>query len=50
MYSKERRSAQKIFVLPGRDANVYGTLIALYLLMSQALTRGLVIGNLAGVL
>jgi len=34
-------------VLHGKDANVYGTLIALYLLTNQAPIRGLGIGSLA---
>ena len=50
MYSKERRSAQKIFVLPRKDANIYKMLIALYLLINQALIRGLVIGSLVRVI
>ena len=33
-------------MLPGRDANAHRTLIALYLLTSQAPIKGLVIGSL----
>ena len=50
MYSVERKSALKIFMLPKRDTNIPRTLIVLYVLTSQALMRGLVIGSLVGVL